>query len=252
MEPMTQIDVNNEKLPRHIAVIMDGNGRWAKKRSLPRMRGHQVGMESLKSVISTCAKVGIEYLSLYAFSTENWFRPEKEVRALILLLKTFLQKEINNLHRANIRVHTLGEIERLPSDIYDMVQQGLEKTKKNTGMHLNFAWSYGGREEIVRAVSAIATKVARGELDPTMIDAKCIAQHLYTVDMPDPDLLIRTSGEMRISNFLLWQIAYTELYMTDVLWPDFREEETLRAIAEYQTRKRRFGLTDEQISANNV
>ena len=252
MEPITSIDINRDKLPRHIAVIMDGNGRWAKQRSLPRIRGHQVGMESLKSVISTCAETGIEYLSLYAFSTENWFRPEKEVRALIMMLKTFLQKEINNLHRANIRVHTIGEIERLPSDIYDMVQKGLEKTSKNTGMNLNFAWSYGSREEIVRAVSAIAGKVARGEQDPDKIEEQCVAQHLYTAGMPDPDLLVRTSGEMRISNFLLWQIAYTELYVTDVLWPDFREEEILKAIAEYQTRKRRFGKTDEQIEAKSV
>ncbi len=247
---MKNIDVNTEKRPRHIAVIMDGNGRWAKKRSLPRIRGHQVGMDSVRAVISTCAKEGIGYLSLYAFSTENWLRPEKEVRALMMLLKTFIKKELNNLHRANIRVHTIGEIERLPGDIYDLVQKVLEKTKNNTGLVLNIAWSYGAREEIVRAVSAIAEKAARGELDPAAIDTQCVTQHLYTADIPDPDLLIRTSGEMRISNFLLWQIAYTELYVTDVLWPDFREEETLRAIAEYQTRKRRFGLTDEQISAN--
>jgi undecaprenyl diphosphate synthase len=248
MNQKTHIDASTEKKPRHIAVIMDGNGRWAKKRSLPRIHGHQVGMDSVRAVISTCAKEGIEYLSLYAFSTENWFRPEKEVRALMMLLKTFIKKELDNLHRANIRVHTMGEIERLPADIYDMVQQVLEKTRDNTGMVLNIAWSYGAREEIVRAVSAIAEKAARGELDPGAIDQQCVAQHLYTADIPDPDLLIRTSGEMRISNFLLWQIAYTELYVTDVLWPDFREEETLQAIAEYQTRRRRFGLTDEQIS----
>ena len=250
MDTMTKPETSTEKLPRHIAVIMDGNGRWAKKRSLPRIHGHQVGMDSVRAVISTCAKAGIEYLSLYAFSTENWFRPETEIRALMLLLKTFIKKELNNLHRANIRVHTMGEIERLPKDIYDLVQKVLEKTRNNTGMVLNIAWSYGAREEIVRAVSAIAAKVARGELDPATIDKQCVAQHLYTADIPDPDLLIRTSGEMRISNFLLWQIAYTEMYVTDVLWPDFREEETLRAIADYQTRKRRFGRTDEQLSAN--
>jgi len=247
---MEHIDVSSEKLPRHIAIIMDGNGRWAKKRSLPRMHGHQVGMESLRAVISTCARVGIEYLTLYAFSTENWFRPEEEVRALIMLLKTFVQKELGNLHRANIRVHTIGEINRLPKDIYDLVQRGIEKTRNNTGMTVNFAWSYGSREELVRAVRAIAGKAVRGEVDPDEIDGQCIERHLYTANIPDPDLLVRTSGEMRISNFLLWQIAYTELYVTDVLWPDFREEETLRAIAEYQTRKRRFGRTDEQISGN--
>jgi undecaprenyl diphosphate synthase len=245
---MEHIDITSEKLPRHIAVIMDGNGRWAKKRSLPRIHGHQVGMESLRAVISTCARAGIEYLTLYAFSTENWFRPEEEVRALILLLKTFAKKELGNLHKANIRVHTIGEIDRLPKDIYDLVRKGIEKTSNNTGMVVNFAWSYGGREEIVRAVRAIGDKAARGELDPSAIDDHCIARHLYTADIPDPDLLIRTSGEMRISNFLLWQIAYAEMYVTDVLWPDFREEETLRAIAEYQTRKRRFGRTDEQLS----
>jgi undecaprenyl diphosphate synthase len=250
MDSTPNIAASTEKQPRHIAVIMDGNGRWAKKRSMPRIHGHQVGMDSVKSVISTCAKEGIEYLSLYAFSTENWLRPEKEVRALMMLLKTFIKKEFNNLHRANIRVHTMGEIERLPKDIYDLVQKVLEKTRNNTGMVLNIAWSYGAREEIVRAVKAIAGKAASGELDPTTIDTQCVEQHLYTANIPDPDLLIRTSGEMRISNFLLWQIAYTELYVTDVLWPDFREEETLRAIAEYQTRKRRFGLTDEQISVN--
>jgi len=250
MDSNNTTDVSKEKLPRHIAVIMDGNGRWAKKRSLPRIHGHQVGMDSVRAVISTCARAGIKYLSLYAFSTENWLRPETEVRALMLLLKTFVQKEFNNLHRANIRVLAMGEIERLPKDIYSLVQKVLEKTKDNTGMVLNIAWSYGAREEITRAVSTIANKVARGELDPATIDKQCIAQHLYTADIPDPDLLIRTSGEMRISNFLLWQIAYTELYVTDVLWPDFREEETLRAIAEYETRKRRFGRTDEQISVN--
>ncbi len=250
MDSTTNIAASTEKQPRHIAVIMDGNGRGAKKRSMPRIHGHQVGMDSVKSVISTCAREGIEYLSLYAFSTENWLRPEKEVRALMMLLKTFIKKEFNNLHRANIRVHTMGEIERLPKDIYNLVQKVLEKTRNNTGMVLNIAWSYGAREEIVRAVKAIAGKAASGELDPATIDTQCVAQHLYTANIPDPDLLIRTSGEMRISNFLLWQIAYTELYVTDVLWPDFREEETLRAIAEYQTRKRRFGLTDEQISVN--
>jgi undecaprenyl diphosphate synthase len=250
MEPIKNMHESMGKKPRHIAVIMDGNGRWAKKRSMPRIHGHQIGMDSVRAVISTCANEGIEYLSLYAFSTENWLRPEKEVRALMMLLKTFIKKELNNLHRANIRVHTMGEIERLPGDIYELVQKVLEKTRNNTGMILNIAWSYGAREEIVRAVRAIAEKTARGELDPAAIDERCVAQHLYTADIPDPDLLIRTSGEMRISNFLLWQIAYTELYVTDVLWPDFREEETLRAIAEYQTRKRRFGLTDEQISVN--
>jgi len=248
---MGNIDVSSENLPRHIAIIMDGNGRWAKKRSLPRIQGHRIGMESLRDVITTCSRVGIEYLTLYAFSTENWFRPEEEVRALIMLLKTFVQKELNNLHRANICVHTIGEIDRLPRDICDLVRRGIEKTLNNTGMVVNFAWSYGAREEILRAMRAIAAKTASGELDPAAIDAQCIAQHLYTADMPDPDLLIRTSGEMRISNFLLWQIAYTELYITDVLWPDFREEETLRAIAEYQKRKRRFGRTDEQITGNS-
>ncbi|MBM4311398.1 MAG: isoprenyl transferase [Deltaproteobacteria bacterium] len=243
-------DLSRENLPRHIAVIMDGNGRWAKNRSMPRIHGHQVGMDSVRAVISTCARVGVEYLSLYAFSVQNWLRPETEVRALMLLLKTFIQKEIDNLHRANIRVTTMGEIDRLPRDAYSLAQKGLEKTRNNTGMVLNIAWSYGGREEIVRAAQEIALKAVRGELDPAAIDEQCFARHLYTADMPDPDLLIRTSGEMRISNFLLWQIAYTEMYVTDVLWPDFREEETLRAIAEYQTRKRRFGRTDEQLSVN--
>lgn len=243
-------DLSRENLPRHIAVIMDGNGRWAKNRSMPRIHGHQVGMDSVRAVISTCASVGVEYLSLYAFSVQNWLRPETEVRALMLLLKTFIQKEIDNLHRANIRVATMGEIDRLPRDAYALAQGGLEKTRTNTGMVLNIAWSYGGREEIVRAAKEIALKAVRGELDPAAIDEQCVAQHLYTADMPDPDLLIRTSGEMRISNFLLWQIAYSEMYVTDVLWPDFREEETLRAIAEYQTRKRRFGRTDEQLSVN--
>lgn len=245
---MEHFGIKREGLPRHIAVIMDGNGRWAKKRSLPRIQGHRAGMESLRAVITTCARAGIEYLTLYAFSTENWFRPEEEVRALILLLKTFVEKELNNLHNAGICVHTIGEVERLPKDIHKLVLRGLEKTRNNTGMVVNFAWSYGGREELVRAARAIAAEAARGDLDAEAVDAACIARHLYTSGMPDPDLLVRTSGEMRISNFLLWQIAYTELYVTDVLWPDFREEETLRAIAEYQKRKRRFGRTDEQIS----
>ena len=247
---MTKPDMNTEKLPRHIAVIMDGNGRWAKKRSMPRIHGHQIGMDSVRAVISTCAKAGIEYLSLYAFSTENWFRPETEIRALMMLLKTFIKKELNNLHRPISVFIPWVKLSACPKIYTIWSRRSLKKPGIIPGMVLNIAWSYGAREEIVRAVSAIAAKVARGELDPATIDKQCVAQHLYTADIPDPDLLIRTSGEMRISNFLLWQIAYTEMYVTDVLWPDFREEETLRAIADYQTRKRRFGRTDEQLSAN--
>jgi undecaprenyl diphosphate synthase len=244
---MTAGELDKEKLPRHIAVIMDGNGRWARKRSLERIMGHRRGMESVRRVVKACRELGIEVLSLYAFSTENWRRPTAEVRSLMLLLKHYIQAEIEALHDNNICVRAVGSLAKLPPDVHRLIESGVEKTRHNSGMVLNVALSYSGRDEIVRAVVRIAEKVQNHELQAADITEQLFAGHLDTADLPDPDLLIRTSGELRISNFLLWQIAYTELYVTDVLWPDFTDEELYKAIADYQHRSRRFGRIDEQV-----
>ncbi len=237
-----------EKLPRHIAIIMDGNGRWAKKRSLERIMGHRRGMESVRTVVRECNDLGVEALTLYAFSTENWNRPRAEVKALMALLKRYIRAEINELHEKNIRVQAIGALENLPEDVLKVLQEGVEKTKNNSGMVLNVALSYSGRDEILRAVADIADKVRQGALATADIDEQTFSGFLDTADLPDPDLLIRTSGEMRVSNFLLWQIAYTEIYVTDVLWPDFSRDHLYQALVDYQTRRRRFGKTDEQIA----
>jgi undecaprenyl diphosphate synthase len=228
-------------LPTHIAIIMDGNGRWAKERHLPRVEGHRHGVESVRVTVRACGEVGVKYLTLYAFSVENWTRPKDEVDTLMKYLARYLKNEIGELNRNNVKLEAIGQIYRLP----EFVQEQLKKTQaalaKNNGLTLILALSYGGRTEIVEAVRAIAEKAKQGKLEPAEINEQAIAQHLYTRHTPDPDLLIRTSGEMRVSNFLLWQISYSELVVTPTLWPDFRKPQLFAAIEEYARRHRRFG-----------
>jgi len=231
-----------DSIPTHVAVIMDGNGRWAKQRRLPRVEGHRNGVESVRAIVRAAGEAGVKYLTLYAFSVENWNRPKDEVDTLMKYLARFLKAEIGELNRNNVRLDAIGQIYRLP----EFVQQQLEKTKaalsKNNGLTLILALSYGGRTEIVEAVRSMAQKVKEGQLEPAEINEQVVSQHLYTCHYPDPDLLIRTSGEMRISNFLLWQISYAELVVTPTLWPDFRKPQFFEALEEYTRRHRRFGL----------
>ncbi|MEW6305125.1 MAG: isoprenyl transferase [Verrucomicrobiota bacterium] len=229
-------------IPTHVAIIMDGNGRWAKQRNLPRVEGHRNGVESVRAVVRACGEVGVKYLTLYAFSSENWSRPKDEVDTLMKYLARFLKAEIGELNRNNVRLEAIGQIYRLP----EFVQEQLAKTKaalsRNNGLTLILALSYGGRTEIVEAVRGIASKVKQGKLEPAEINEQTISQHLYTASIPDPDVLIRTSGEMRVSNFLLWQISYAELVVTQTLWPDFRKPQFFEALEEYTRRHRRFGV----------
>jgi len=241
---MKQVD--SKKLPRHIAIIMDGNGRWAKKRGLPRIFGHRQGAKSVERVVRACAEMGIEVLTLYAFSTENWARPKKEIKALMSLLGQFLDEKIAELKKNNIKLRTIGNIGELPEVVQKKLKQAIRETEKNSRLTLNLALNYGSRTEIIEAVKRISELVKAGELSPAQIDEKVFSEHLYTAGIPDPDLLIRTSGESRLSNFLLWQISYTEIYVTRTLWPDFRKSDLLKAIADFQHRRRRFvGILDE-------
>jgi undecaprenyl diphosphate synthase len=226
---------------------MDGNGRWAKKRSLNRIRGHREGADSVRDIVRVCREVGIEVLTLYAFSTENWRRPQTEVSALMKLLKDFLKSELAEMMENDIRLNGIGDIERFPEDVLKVLREVMGETRENRGMGLNLALSYGGRDEIVKATQEIAAEVKAGQLQPEEITEDLFANYLYTRGMPEPDLLIRTSGEMRISNFLLWQIAYTEIFVTPTLWPDFRRKELIQILLDYEKRERRFGATGEQI-----
>ncbi len=230
-----------ENLPTHVAIIMDGNGRWAKARHLPRVEGHRVGVESVRTVLRTCGELGIKYLTLYAFSVENWNRPQDEVDTLMKYLARFLKSEIAELNRNNVRLEVIGQVYRLPEFVKEQLAKTQAALAKNTGLTLILALSYGGRTEIVEATRAIAEKVKGGKLEPAEITEQVIAQHLYTRHVPDPDLLIRTSGEMRVSNFLLWQISYSEFVVTPTLWPDFRRPQLIEALEEYARRHRRFG-----------
>ena len=239
------IDLNN--LPKHLAIIMDGNGRWAKKQGYLRAFGHEKGTKSVKENIKSCARLGIENLTLYAFSTENWNRPKLEVDALMNILVRSLEKELKTLQDNNIKLNTIGNLEKLPKSAQYKLLEVIDKTKNNTRMTLTLALSYGSREELVNAVKNISNKVKNNIISIESIDDSIINEHLYTRNLPEVDLLIRTSGEHRISNFLLWQIAYAELYFTDVLWPDFKEDDLYEAIISYQKRERRFGKTSEQI-----
>ena len=231
-----------QRLPAHIAIIMDGNGRWARGRNLPRVAGHQTGMESVREAVDTCARLGIEALTLYAFSVENWKRPQAEVEMLWRLLGVFLERELPTIIEQNIQLSAMGRLDELPLVVREELESAMAATAPNTGMRLNVALNYGGRTELADAMNAILDKArADGSLDCLKVDEEMIAARLYTAGLPDPDLLIRTSGEMRISNFLLWQIAYSELYVTDTLWPDFRRADLLTALLDFQKRDRRFG-----------
>lgn len=245
MDLLQNIDKNN--LPKHLAIIMDGNGRWAKQQGLLRAFGHESGTKSVKIIIETCARLGIENLTLYAFSTENWNRPKLEVDTLMKILIKSLKKELTTLQNNNIKLNTIGNLEMMPQSAQKELLDVIEKTKNNSKMTLTLALSYGSREEIINVVKKISEKVKNNIISIDSIDDSIINEHLYTQNLPDVDLLIRTSGEHRISNFLLWQIAYAELYFTDVLWPDFKEQNLYEAIISYQKRERRFGKTSEQI-----
>ncbi len=235
------VDLDRSRLPAHVAIIMDGNGRWAKKQLLNRIKGHEKGSETVRTIVRTSREIGIRFLTLYAFSTENWQRPKSEVGALMTLLKKFLKNELREMRENNIRLFALGEMERLPADVQETLQETMRLTEANTGMQLNLALSYGARSEILGAARALAGEVAAGCFPAAAITEEMLAERLYTKGMPDPDLLIRTSGEMRISNFLLWQIAYAEIFVTDTLWPDFGRDEYLQILKAFQLRERRFG-----------
>jgi undecaprenyl diphosphate synthase len=238
-------DINPDRIPRHVAIIMDGNGRWAKKKGFSRVSGHEEGTESVRIVVRESRKLGIKWLTLYAFSEENWKRPRYEIDALMRILKRFLKSELNEMLENGIRFQTIGNTEKLPKDVQGIIQDTIEKTSHNSDMTLTLALSYGGRQEISLSVRKIMEEIRSGALRVEQITEDLISNFLYTGGMPDPDLLIRTSGEYRVSNFLLWQIAYTEIYITPVLWPDFRKEEYLLAIEEFQKRERRFGSSGE-------
>ena len=229
------------EIPRHVAIIMDGNGRWAKERGLPRLEGHRAGAESVREVMEACIEVGVEYLTLYAFSSENWSRPETEVRALMSLLDRFLDEKAKDLDRQNVRLLAIGQLDRLPVKTRALIERIKARTAGNTAMTLVLALSYGGREEIVSAARSLATDAVAGEILPTDIDAGMFASRLQTAGIPDPDLLVRTSGEMRVSNFLLWQISYAEIVIVKKFWPDFRQGDLFEAVNEYKRRHRRFG-----------
>jgi len=239
--------LNTDNLPRHLAIIMDGNGRWAKKQGMMRIFGHENGAKAVRQTVEACARLGIENLTLYAFSTENWNRPKLEVDALMKLLISSLKKELKTLQENNIKLNTIGNIDMLPNTARKELESVLQQTSGNNRMTLTLALSYGSREEIITAVKAISDKIKNNHIAITDINEDLINQHLYTHGLPDVDLVIRTSGEQRISNFLLWQIAYAEFYFTDVLWPDFRENDLYNALISYQKRERRFGKTSEQI-----
>ncbi len=242
------IPLDPHKLPAHLAVIMDGNGRWAQQRMLKRIIGHQRGAETVKMVVEQASLLGIKYLTLFAFSSENWSRPALEVRALMTLLKKYIRQETARMMRKNIRYNVIGNRSELPDDVNETLDNAIQKTAENTGMVLTLALSYGGRQELCRAAARLAQEAVDGTLSPADITTELFDRYLDTGNLPDPDFLIRTSGEMRISNFLLWQLAYTELYFTDTNWPDFTINELHKALADFQSRERRFGMTGDQIT----
>lgn len=243
-EEVIEIDesmIDKKRVPKHIAFIMDGNGRWAAKRNMPRTYGHKAGVETIREVVKECVKLGVEYITLYAFSTENWKRPEEEVSTLMNLLVQYLRTEIEEFHKNNLRVNAIGNLSHLPNICQKELLKAAETTKNNTGMMINVALNYGGRNEILEATKKIANEVKSGELEISDISEETIASHMYTRSIPDPELMIRTSGEQRLSNFLLWQLAYSELWFTNDYWPDFKGPQLRKAIYEYQNRDRRFG-----------
>lgn len=234
-------DINLDKVPAHIAIIMDGNGRWAKSRFMPRTYGHKVGVETIRKVVKECSRLGVKYLTLYAFSTENWKRPKDEVSALMGLLVKYLRNELEELHKNNVKILTIGDISKLPEACIEELALAKEKTKDNTGLVMSLALNYGGRNDLVNAVKNISQDLVDGKISLDDIGDNLISSHLSTNESPDPDLVIRTSGEQRLSNFLLWELAYSEFYFTDIHWPDFDEKELQEAIFAYQSRDRRFG-----------
>ena len=244
------LSINSDRIPNHIAVIMDGNGRWAKGKGMQRVFGHRNALTAIRETADTASDLGVKFLTMYAFSTENWNRPKLEVDALMSLLITTLKKELSEFQRKNVKINSIGDTTSLPKTAQNVLKNVIEATKNNTKITLTFALSYGSREEIVNTIKNISKKVVNKELDIENINENIINNHLYTFNLPDVDLMIRTSGEQRISNFLLWQMAYAELYFTEVLWPDFRKENLFDAIIDYQNRERRFGKTSEQININ--
>lgn len=240
--------IDLKKIPVHVAIIMDGNGRWAKQRNKDRFFGHREGVNSVKAVVEAAGELGIKYLTLYAFSSENWSRPKEEVELLMSLLVQGIRDELDNIIKQNIKIIVIGDLSKLKEEVRKQVEEAMERSKDNKGLNLIIALSYSGRDEIVYAVRQIANKVKNGKLNVEEINREVVSSHLYTVGIPDPDLMIRTSGEIRISNFLLWQISYTELYFTSILWPDFKKEQFFEAIYNYQLRERRFGKISEQLS----
>jgi undecaprenyl diphosphate synthase len=248
---MSQKDlIIKEKLPEHIAIIMDGNGRWAQKRGNQRIFGHKNGVAAVRDTVEACAELGVKYLTLYAFSTENWNRPKIEIDALMSLLVQTIHAETDTLLKNNVRLNAIGDLKSLPANVGKQLKNAIEKTSSKTGLTLSLALSYSSRWEITNAMQIIAQEVVAGKINPSDINADTISKHLTTNSIPDPELLVRTSGEFRISNFLLWQIAYAELYFTDTLWPDFRREDLYKAILDFQKRERRFGKTSDQIISN--
>ncbi|MEE4313631.1 MAG: isoprenyl transferase [Desulfofustis sp.] len=240
-------ELDPQRLPGHVAIVMDGNGRWARKRKKPRIYGHKIGADSVRDIVETCGEIGISCLTLYAFSAENWKRPHQEVSGLMNILKSYLVSELDRMEKNQIRLRCLGEISRLPDSVREVLLTSIQRTAANTKLNLNLALSYGARDEICRAVQSIAGQCRAGTLDPDQIDHQVIGDHLYTAGLPDPDLLIRTGGECRLSNFLLWQASYSEIYFTETMWPDFRRAAFIEAIRDYQQRERRFGRTTEQL-----
>ena len=247
MKPKTIDKSELKTIPRHIAIIMDGNGRWAKERGLPRIAGHREGINSVREITKICGEIGVKYLTLYTFSTENWSRPKTEVKALMTLLLSTIKKEIKELHKNDVKFSTIGDISILPKGTVKGIKEGEKLTFDNSGLNLILALNYGSRQEIISAVNNIVLDIKKGSLDSNSIDEKIFSSYLDTNNCPDPDLLIRTSGELRISNFLLWQSAYTEMYLTNTYWPSFRENELFAAIFDFQNRERRFGKTSEQL-----
>jgi undecaprenyl diphosphate synthase len=240
-----QAESPQERVPRHVAIIMDGNGRWAKARGLPRTEGHRAGTENLRRILKACVELGVEILTIYAFSTENWNRPRAEVRMLMRILESVIDRELKELHESGVQIRHIGEIERIEPRLQRKIRQACEFTRNNTRLILNVAFNYGGRDEIVQAVRRIVTD----QVPPEQIDEDLISSYMYTRDLPDPDLIIRTSGEMRTSNFLTWQGTYSEYYFTPKYWPEFDKEELRKALVEYSHRARRFGMTDEQLKS---
>ena len=238
-----------KNVPRHIAIIMDGNGRWAKERGLPRIAGHREGINSVREITRICGEIGVKYLTLFTFSTENWNRPKREVKALMTLLLSTIKKEIKELHKNNVKFSTIGDISILPKSTEKGIKEGIKLTFNNSGLNLILALNYGSRQEILSAVNNIISDINKKDIEIDSIDENIFSSYLYTNNCPDPDLLIRTSGELRISNFLLWQSAYTEMYLTDTYWPSFRENELFQSILDFQNRERRFGKTSEQLDS---